>query len=114
MRDRWQRFRVGLEIGSDSLCAIDKEPHCARLPGIFSGDKIVHWQGGDGKLALPGKPQSCPAGNQQRHSGAGDEEVADLRTRGYHLLEVIQEQEQAPSVENLQQPVMQRPVTHLA
>ena len=61
-----------------------------------------------------GEPEADTAGDQECHPGAGIQEIAHLRSRGDHLLDVIQDQQQAPVGQNADEAVVQRLGTHVA
>jgi hypothetical protein len=109
-----QRLGGETELGSDGLRALDEQPHRARHPGILSRGRGVQRQWSNGELALAGDPESCAAGDQERHAGAETQEIAHLRPRGDHLLEVIQDQELVGVGQNADQAVMQQSGAHVA
>ena len=94
--DRGERLGGEPEIRPDGLPALEKELDRAAAPSLLDRGPIACWQRkrGDRVLPLSGKPQSHPAGGQDRHAGAGRKELVHLRASGNHLLEVVQDQQQ--------------------
>ena len=70
--------------------------------------------GCDRKLAFAGDPEPGPAGDEQRHPGAGIDQRAQPRRRDHHLLEVVQHEEQASIGDGRQQAIVQRLGAHVA
>ena len=63
---------------------------------------------------VSGEPEADTAGDQERCPGASVQEIAQPWSRGDHLLEVIQDQEQAPVGQHVDQAVAQGLGAHVA
>src|SRR5215213_9996556 len=112
--NRRQRLGGEAEIGPDGPCPLDKEPDRAGYAGVFDRGRGAQRQRSDRELAFSGEPESDTAGDQELHLWAGVQELAHPWPRGDYLLEVIQDQEQAPSGEYIDQAVEQRHGAHVA
>ncbi len=104
------------EVGSDGAGALGEQGH-RRVPGQL-GDwrqavRVGHGERRHRELVLPRDTKGHAAGHQHLDLWAGREQIGHGRGGRNHVLEVVQDQQDAPRLQNARQALQERPVTRL-